>query len=137
MLSTCKSKLRPGQADFQHPVPCPSWIPERRAQLIEKHEFQPRIRRLRERLGELEQQAHEIADEVALRAEMRLVITRLEEFAVRVKDGLAEADWSLQRELIRTLVGRVEVGKEAVNVVFRIPPETVPLSGEKKKFATL
>jgi len=99
---------------------------------IEKHEFEPRLRRLRARLFELEQQAHEIADAVALRAEMRLVITRLEEFAARVKEGLAEADWSLRRELIRTLVGRVEVGKEEVNVVFRIPPETTPLSGEKK-----
>ncbi len=99
---------------------------------IEKHEFQPRIRRLRERVSDLEQQAHQIADEVALRAEMRLIITRLEQFAARVKDGLAEADWSLQRELIRTLVGRVEVGKEDVNVVFRIPPETTHLSGEKK-----
>ncbi len=87
---------------------------------------------MRERLVDLEQQAYEIADEVALKAEMRLVITRLEEFAVRVKDGLAEADWSLQRELIRTLVGRVEVGKEDVNIVFRIPPEAVSLSGEKK-----
>ena len=99
---------------------------------IEKHEFQPRIRRLRERVIDLEQQAHQIADEVALRAEMRLIITRLEQFSARVKDGLAEADWSLQCELIRTLVGRVEVGKEEVNVVFRIPPETVSLSGEKK-----
>ena len=99
---------------------------------IEKHEFEPRVRRLRERLFELEQQAKEIADEVSLRTEMRLVITRLEEFAARVKEGLAEADWSLQRELIRTLVGRVEVGKEEVNVVFRIPPETAHLSGEKK-----
>ena len=99
---------------------------------IEKGEFEPRIRRLRERLSELEQQAHQIADEVALQAEMRLVITRLEEFAARVKDGLTEADWSMRRELIRTLVERVEVGKEDVNVVFRIPPETVPLSGEKK-----
>ena len=99
---------------------------------IEKHEFQPRIQRLRERVNDLGQQAHQIADEVALRAEMQLIITRLEQFAARVKDGLAEADWSLQRELIRTLVGRVEVGKEDVNVVFRIPPETTHLSGEKK-----
>ncbi len=51
---------------------------------------------------------------------MRLVIGRLQEFAERVKTGLAEADWSTRREIIRALVKRVEVGAEEVRVVYRV-----------------
>jgi site-specific DNA recombinase len=98
---------------------------------IEKQEFEPRIGRLRQRLADLQTQAQQITDEVARQAELRLVITRLEEFAAKVKDGLAEADWLTKRELIRTLVKRVEIGKEEVNVVFRVAPDPFDLSPER------
>ena len=45
---------------------------------------------------------------------------RLEDFAKRVHDRMSEIDWSLQRELIRTLVKRVEIDQDDINVVFRI-----------------
>jgi site-specific DNA recombinase len=89
---------------------------------IEKQEFEPRIRRLRQRQTNLESQAQQITDEMARQAELRLIITHLEDFAANVEDGLAEADWLTKRELIRTLVKRVEIGKEEVNVVFRVTP---------------
>lgn len=94
---------------------------------IEKQEFEPRIRRLRQRLADLEEKAQKLSAAVAQQAELRLVITRLEEFAAKVKDGLAGTDWFTQRELIRTLVQRVEMGKEDVNIVFRIPPDPFEL----------
>jgi site-specific DNA recombinase len=90
---------------------------------VEKQEFEPRIQRLRQRLNGLEDQERQIRLELARQAELRLVITRLEDFAVKVKDGLAEADWLTKREVIRTLVKRVEIGKEEVNVVFRVMPD--------------
>jgi hypothetical protein len=89
---------------------------------IEKQEFEPRISRLRQRLTNLETQAQQIADEMARQVELRLIITRLEDFAAQVEGGIAEADWLTKRELIRTLVKRVEIGKEEVNVVFRVAP---------------
>lgn len=90
---------------------------------IEKSEFEPRIQRLRQRIADLENKAHSLADEANRQAQLRLVITRLEDFAGKVKDGLAAADWNQKRELIRTMVQRIEIGKEDVNVVFRIPPD--------------
>ena len=51
------------------------------------------------------------------------MITRLEEFSNKVKDGLDEADWLTKRELIRTLVKQVNVGKEDVTIVFRVIPD--------------
>ena len=56
--------------------------------------------------------------------ELRLILGSLETFASKVKEGLAEADWLTRRELIRTLVKRVEVDQEHVNVIFRIGPTT-------------
>ena len=90
---------------------------------IEKREFEPRIQRLRQRITDLENKAHSLADEANRQAQLRLVITRLEDFAGQVKDGLASADWNHKRDLIRTMVQRVEIGQEDVNVVFRIPPD--------------
>jgi site-specific DNA recombinase len=98
---------------------------------IEKQEFEPRIQRLRQRLSSFEDRERQIRLELARQAELRLVIARLEDFAVKVKDGLAEADWLTKRELIRTLVKRVEIGKEEVNVVFRVIPDPFDSSPDR------
>ena len=91
--------------------------------LIEKAEFEPRINRLRERIVALEEQAQQLAQAATFQDDLRMIIGRLDEFAARVKGGLAEADWSTRRELIRAVVKRVEIGPEEVNVVFRVSPD--------------
>ncbi len=90
--------------------------------LLEKREFEPRIRSAKERLAKLETEAQSQAAAEAEEQELRLVIGQLQEFAERVRSGLAEADWSTQREIIRALVKRVEVDKEEVRVVYRVSP---------------
>jgi site-specific DNA recombinase len=97
--------------------------------LIDKQEFQPRIERSKDRLRKLEQTLQALADQETRQRELRLVITRLEEFAKRVTASLEQADWTGQRELIRTLVKRVEIGPEAVKIVFRVEPDTPSLPG--------
>ena len=99
---------------------------------IEKLEFEPRITRLRQRLSNLEQKAEKIADELVLQEELRLVISRLEDFAAQVKGSLAEADWLTRRDLIRILVKQVEIDKEEVNVVFRVPPDPPELGTDNE-----
>lgn len=91
--------------------------------LIEKAEFEPRIGRLRQRIAALEEQAQQLAQAETLHDDLRVIIGRLDEFAERVKGGLAEADWPTRRELIRAVVKRVEIGQEEVNVVFRVSPD--------------
>jgi site-specific DNA recombinase len=90
--------------------------------LLDKGEFEPRIRGAKERLAKLETEAQVHADAEAQEQELRLVIGQLQEFAERVQNGLAEADWSTRREIIRALVKRVEVDKEEVRVVYRVSP---------------
>ena len=90
--------------------------------LIDRQEFQPRIERSKEKLRKIEQAMQILADEERQQQALRQVISHLEEFAQRVSAGLEQADWTRRRELIRTLVQRVEIGAEAVNVVFRVEP---------------
>ncbi len=98
--------------------------------MIDKAEFEPRLTRLRERIKQVEEQAREIQDEAGMEHELRLILGKLETFASKVKEGLAEADWMTRRELIRTLVKRVEVNQGHVNVIFRIGPQTPSISSD-------
>jgi len=88
--------------------------------LIERSEFEPRIAGFRQRIQGWEAQVEAMRDEAALRSTLSLVIGRLEDFAKRVHDRMSKVDWLMQRELIRTLVKRVEIDQGDVNVVFRI-----------------
>jgi site-specific DNA recombinase len=90
--------------------------------LLEKEEFEPRIRAARERLARLQAEAREQADVATRERELRLVIGQFEEFAERVGSGLQEAGWETRRGIIRALVSRVEVDGEAVRVVYRVGP---------------
>jgi site-specific DNA recombinase len=87
---------------------------------LDKSEFAPRIRRFKERLAALELQAEQLHEQSHQQAELQLIIGRLEEFSAKVSKGLGQLDWLGRRELIRTLVKRVEIEQERVNVVFRV-----------------
>ncbi|MFL5530424.1 MAG: recombinase family protein [Gemmatimonadales bacterium] len=90
--------------------------------LIEKPEFEPRLAELRRRTARLE------ADEQV--RSLHLVIGKLDLFATMVHDRLAGADWATKRDIICTLVKRIEVADDVVRVIFRVdpgfssPPET-------------
>lgn len=90
--------------------------------LIDKGEFEPRLTRLKQRVAVLEAQAKQVSEEMSLHTQLHLIVTRLHEFAAKVKNSLEQVDWATQRELIRTLVKQVEVEQGQVNVVFRVGP---------------
>src|SRR2546423_594382 len=76
--------------------------------LIDKADFEPRVAGLRQRIKSWEEQATTLRDEVAQRAALSLVVGRLQDFVRQVRDRMSAVDWSLQRDLIRLLVKRVE-----------------------------
>ena len=92
--------------------------------LLDKDEFEPKIRQLKERLARLEAEEKTLAQEEAQRAELRLVIGQLADFRRRLDQGLGEADWSTRRDIIRALVKQVEVSDEEVRIIYRV--STVP-----------
>lgn len=100
--------------------------------LLEQHEFEPRMTRLRHRIAQLEEQRQQLEEMDAFHAELRRIIGRLEDFATKVQHSLEEADWLSKREMIRVLVKRVEVAQDQVNVVFRVDQRPGDPSAEKK-----
>lgn len=88
--------------------------------LIEKKEFEPRIREARLRLERLQAERQTQEQLQTQLREMRQIIGHLQVFAERIRHGLNSADWTMQRQLISTLVKRVEVGAEEVRVVYRV-----------------
>jgi hypothetical protein len=62
--------------------------------------------------------------------ELRLVVGRLETFAAKVYNGLQQADFQTRREIIRSLVKRVEVDQQHIRIVFRVSPTSVPPSSD-------
>ncbi len=93
--------------------------------LIGKAEFEPRLARLRQRIAALEQLLQQEDGEADTTHDLHLLVGRLDEFAIQVRAGLADADWHLRREIIRALVQEIEVTTEQITVVFRIGPQPV------------
>jgi site-specific DNA recombinase len=90
--------------------------------LIDKSEFEPRLAALRRRTARLEAEAkaQQEADEQV--RSLHLVIGKLDLFAAMVHDRLAGADWATKRDIICTLVKRIEVADDVVRVIFRVDP---------------
>jgi site-specific DNA recombinase len=100
--------------------------------LIEKQEFEPRIRNARAHLEKLQAEVRGQEQLQAQLLEIRQVIGQLETFGEQVRGKLNSADWALQRQLINILVKRVEVGDDQVRVVYRVdcgPFELAPFGG--------
>jgi site-specific DNA recombinase len=68
--------------------------------LIDKDEFTLRIRRAKERSARLDEQLRSQVELTAQRRELLLLITRLEDFTTRIKNGLQHADWHTKRDLV-------------------------------------
>ena len=97
--------------------------------LVEKTEFEPRAKGMRERLQHLQTLQRESKEAASATDEIHFLVGKLETFAARVRDGLATADWKSKREVIRAIVKRVEITPNDVTIVFRVgeaPPTDPP-----------
>ena len=110
-LQSQMSKLRRGIARL---------IDAYEQQLVDKNEFEPRIKAARQQITVLEQQLKQQIDQQARQKEMKLLIDNLQTFSQKVTAGLDQADWQTRRQIITTLVKRVELGKEQVKIVYRV-----------------
>ena len=89
--------------------------------LLETGEFEPRIRGLKTRLANWEAELRALQDKVRETEELRLVFSRLDDFADQMNAGLQNTDWSQRREILRALVKRVEVDKTTIRIVYKVP----------------
>jgi site-specific DNA recombinase len=93
---------------------------------IDKVQFETRIGGLKLRLSQLQEQQQAAAEAANAERELSLVISRLEDFSTKVSQGLDRLDWHGTRNIIHTLVRRIEIDHDSVEVVFRVPPGPGP-----------
>ncbi len=90
--------------------------------LLDKGEFEPRLRQAKERLTRMQGEASAASGRAAERAELRLVLGHLDAFCERVREGLEQADWATRREIIRGLVKSIKIEDQQVRISYRINP---------------
>jgi site-specific DNA recombinase len=90
--------------------------------LLERSEFEPRLRSGKERLARLEREATEARERASQRADLHHVLGQLEVFAQKVRTGLERADMNMRREIIRSLVKSIKVNENDIRIMYRISP---------------
>jgi site-specific DNA recombinase len=91
--------------------------------LLDKTEFEPRLRRTKDRLQNLEREAAEASERTVEQEQLRQTIGQLEMFSARVLESLEAADWSTRRDIIRTLIKSVKIESNQVRITYRISPD--------------
>jgi site-specific DNA recombinase len=101
--------------------------------LIDKPEFEPRVRQAKQRLKELDAEGKLLRQRESRDDQAKEVMHRLEQFAAHVRQGLDQADRLKRREIVRDLVKRVELSTDDVRIVYRVdlcPFEPGPERGQ-------
>lgn len=91
--------------------------------LIEKDQFTWRMARTKSRITELDRKIKDDAGDVDRLEHLRIAASRLRALAAAVAPYLATADWHRRRDIVRTLVQRIEIGLDVIKIVFRVTPE--------------
>jgi site-specific DNA recombinase len=87
---------------------------------LDQAEFEPRYRRGRLRLAQLEAEATSVVERNSELEGLDELLGSFEQYADCVRQGLNSADWALRREVIRKLVKRVEINEGDIHIVYRI-----------------
>jgi site-specific DNA recombinase len=89
---------------------------------LEREEFEPRIRTAKERLAKLELEAKAAVDRESQSQDLRTAIDQLQLFASRIQGGLQDADWGTRREILRSLIRKVEISDDAIRIEYKVGP---------------
>lgn len=76
--------------------------------------------RTKNRISDLDTRIKGDAGNVGRLEDLRLATKRLRELSLAVEPDLAGADWHRRREIIRTLVQRIDIDTSVIRVIFRV-----------------
>jgi site-specific DNA recombinase len=88
--------------------------------VLDRSEFDPRLMRTRDRVAALKQQLESIETESREQATLREALACLDDFTASIGTNLEQADWTMKREILRTLIDRVVIEQEQIRIVYRI-----------------
>jgi len=96
---------------------------------IELDDLVARSERVRVRLARARDDLADAEKQLTQSVQLTAVVGRLSDFADQVRSGLDHLDWQQRRQLIRTLVARVEIDQDSATVVYRLPTIASPDGG--------
>jgi site-specific DNA recombinase len=88
--------------------------------LIEKGQFTSRMDRTKHRIADLDARIRENAGDVDQLERLRLATSRFRELAAAIGPELAGANWPRRREIIRTLVQKIDIDTGVIKIIFRV-----------------
>ena len=88
--------------------------------VLARSEFDPRLERARHRLSKLKEQLAELENESREQSILREALTCLDSFTESMESNLEAADWTMRREVLRTMIDRVLIEQEQVRIIYRI-----------------
>ena len=88
--------------------------------VLDRGEFDPRLERARERIEKHQQQLDTHQHESREQATLREALACLDDFTSSIDTNLESANWALRREILRTLIDRIEIEESQLRIVYRI-----------------
>jgi site-specific DNA recombinase len=96
------------------------------AGVLDLAELKQRSERIRVRIEHARKELATLDATLSQQTEMKLVVTRLKDFAERVQHSLDELSWQQRQQIIRTVVRRIEIGPDGATIVYRVPMTEKP-----------
>ena len=91
------------------------------ADLISRSEFETRLKPLRTQHRREQEALESLRGSLQNQSDDDAIVNSLERFSAQVADGLANADFELKRELLKLIINRVEIHKDEIRIVYRVP----------------
>lgn len=88
--------------------------------LIDKDQFASRMGRTNSRIADLDTRIKTYAGDLDQKEHLRLATNRLRELAATVGPELGSADWQRRREIIRTVIQRIEIDTDVIKIAIRV-----------------
>ena len=102
--------------------------------LLETYEFEKRISPLRERYKREQIALASLKGHAANSLDVDAASVALTALADTVTTRLDDAHWSLKRELMKLLIERIEIHRDEVRLVYKVPPNPFALSPDNRGF---
>ena len=88
---------------------------------IDIDDLKARSDALRARLQRAQRELDDAEHKLRGTVQLREIVARLDDFAARIRNGLDALSWNERRQIVRTLIAKIEVDEKAATIVYRLP----------------
>lgn len=88
--------------------------------LIDRDEFEPRMERARKRHAELSSKFESLVTQSRDQSATREALACIDSLSEAVCANLDQAPWNTRREILRTLIERVQIAPNQIRIIYRI-----------------